>query len=61
MINAVIYARFSSSSQREESIDTQIRECMSYAHRHDMLVVKTYEDKAKSGRTANRPSFQRMV
>lgn len=61
MINAVIYARFSSSSQREESIDTQIRECMSYAHRHDMIVVKTYEDKAKSGRTANRPSFQRMV
>ena len=61
MINAVIYARFSSSSQREESIDTQIRECMSYAHRHDMIVIKTYSDKAKSGRTANRPQFQRMV
>ena len=61
MINAVIYARFSSSAQREESIDTQIRECMMYAKKHDMVVVRTYQDKAKSGRTANRPSFQRMV
>lgn len=60
-MKAVIYARFSSSAQREESIDTQIRECMAYARKHDMTVVNVYQDKAKSGRTANRPSFQKMI
>lgn len=58
---SVIYARFSSSAQREESIDTQIRECLAYAQKHDMVVVNVYQDKAKSGRTANRPSFQKMI
>ena len=58
---AVIYARFSSSAQREESIDTQIRECQVYAKKHGMTVINVYQDKAKSGRTANRPSFQRMI
>ena len=61
MKRAVIYARFSSSAQREESIDTQIRECTAYANSHDMIVVGTYEDRAKSGRTSNRPGFQRMI
>lgn len=60
-MKAVIYARFSSSAQREESIDTQIRECMAYARKHDMTVINVYQDKAKSGRTANRPSFQKMI
>ena len=61
MKRAVIYARFSSSAQREESIDTQIRECTAFARSHDMLVVGTYEDRAKSGRTSNRPGFQKMI
>ena len=60
-VKAVIYARFSSSAQREESIDTQIRECQVYAKKHGMTVINVYQDKAKSGRTANRPSFQRMI
>lgn len=61
MLNAVIYARFSSSAQREESIDTQVRECREYAEKHDLNVVQVYTDKAKSGRVANRPAFQRMI
>ena len=60
-MKAVIYARFSSSAQREESIDTQIRECTAYAKKHDMTVVNTYQDRAKSGKTANRPAFQKMI
>lgn len=60
-IKAVIYARFSSSAQREESIDTQVRVCTAYANEHDMTVVKVYADHAKSGRTANRPEFQKMI
>lgn len=60
-MNAVIYARFSSSGQREESIEGQIRECREYAKRHDMVIVGEYTDKALTGRTDKRPSFQRML
>ena len=49
---AVIYARFSSSSQREESIETQVRECTEYSKAHGLSVIKVYEDHAKSARTA---------
>ena len=58
---AVIYARFSSSSQREESIETQVRECTEYSKAHGLSVIKVYEDHAKSARTASRPAFQRMI
>ena len=60
-LKAVIYARFSSSAQREESIDTQVRACTEYADQNGMTVVRVYADHAKSGRTANRPEFQRMI
>ena len=33
-MKAVIYARYSSDSQREESIEGQIRECTEYANRY---------------------------
>ena len=39
-MNAVIYARYSSEGQREESIDGQIRECMEYCAKNGMTVVK---------------------
>ncbi len=60
-MNAVIYARYSSDSQREESIEGQIRECTEYALRNDMNIVTTYIDRALSARTADRPDFQRMI
>ena len=34
--NVVIYARYSSDNQREESIEGQLRECRTYAERNDM-------------------------
>ena len=37
-MNAVIYARYSSEGQREESIDGQIRECMEYCKQNGMTV-----------------------
>ena len=43
-MNAVIYARYSSDNQREESIDGQIRECMEYCSRNGMTVIKEYID-----------------
>ena len=60
-MNAVIYARYSSEGQREESIDGQIRECMEYCKQNGMNVVKEYIDRALSAKTDNRPDFQRMI
>ena len=47
-MNAVIYARYSSDSQREESIEGQLRECGDYAERNGMTVVGSYIDRALS-------------
>ena len=58
---AVIYARYSSSGQREESIEGQIRECRAYAERSGFMVVTEYTDHALTGRTDKRPGFQRMI
>ena len=58
---AVIYARYSSDNQREESIEGQIRECTEYAVRNDITILSSYIDRALSARTADRPEFQRMI
>ena len=60
-MKAVIYARYSSDSQREESIEGQIRECTEYAERSGIMVLRSYIDRALSARTADRPEFQRMI
>ena len=60
-MNAVIYARYSSDSQREESIEGQLRECQAFAEANDMVIVDTYIDRALSAKTDNRPDFQRMI
>lgn len=54
-MKAVIYARYSSDNQREESIEGQIRECTEYAKYNDMEIVGTYIDRAYSARTDHRP------
>ena len=60
-MNAVIYARYSSSSQREESIEGQVKECTAYAERNGYTIIGTYADRAISGTTDNRPQFQKMI
>ena len=35
-MTAVIYARYSSDNQREESIEGQIRECTAFAEKNDI-------------------------
>lgn len=60
-MNAVIYARYSSDSQREESIEGQLRECTDYAEQNGMTVVGSYIDRALSAKTADRPEFQHMI
>ena len=60
-MNAVIYARYSSHSQTEQSIEGQLRDCHEYAMRYGLNVVGEYVDRAVSGMTDDRPSFQRMI
>ena len=59
-MTAVIYARYSSDNQREESIEGQIRECTAYAEKNDITIVKHYIDRAISAKTDNRPQFQQI-
>ena len=58
---AVIYARFSSHNQREESIEAQERACREYASRKGLQIIGVYADRAKSGTSAEREEFQRMI
>ncbi len=60
-MRAVIYARYSSDNQREESIEGQLRECLQYANFNEMEVVDNYIDRAFSAKTDNRPNFQKMI
>ena len=60
-MNAVIYARYSSEGQREESIEGQVRECTEYCDKNGITVVSTYIDRALSAKSDHRPEFQRMI
>ena len=61
MKTAVIYARYSSDSQTEQSIEGQLRECEEYAKKNNILILGTYIDRAMTGTNDNRPDFQRMI
>jgi len=61
MINAVMYVRFSSDNQRDESIDGQIRAIKEYANKNGYNIVGIYADRAKTATTDKRPEFQRML
>lgn len=60
-MRGVIYARYSSHAQREESIEQQIEECRKFAEREGISIVDIYADKAVTGRTDKRREFQRML
>ena len=60
-MNAVIYTRYSSDNQTEESIAAQTRACTEYATRKNLMVIETYIDRAMSARSDARPEFQRMI
>ncbi len=59
--NAVIYARYSSHGQTEQSIEGQLRTCYDFAKREGIKVVGEYIDRALTGRSDDRPDFQRMI
>ena len=61
MKTAVIYARYSSDRQTEQSIEGQLRDCYEYAQRNDIVVVDKYIDRAMTGTNDNREDFQQML
>lgn len=61
MKTAAIYARYSSDSQTEQSIEGQLRVCEEYAQKNNILILNTYIDRAMTGTNDNRPDFQRMI
>lgn len=60
-MNVVIYARYSDSKQREESIEGQLKVCYAYAERNGYNVIGEYIDRAISAKTDDRPNFQKMI
>lgn len=59
---AVIYARYSSDRQTEQSIEGQLRECREFAEREHIHIIDTYIDRAVSGRSVeHREAFQQMI
>lgn len=61
MKTAVIYARYSSDSQSEQSIEGQLRVCHQYAKNNDIVIIDTYIDRAMTGTNDSRPDFQKML
>ena len=60
-MKAVIYARYSTEGQREESIEGQLRECTQYCDKNGITIVRHYIDRAFSAKTDNRPEFLQMI
>ena len=60
-MKAVIYARYSSDNQREESIEGQLRECMEFAESKGIVVLNNYIDRKLTAKTDDRPAFQKMI
>lgn len=60
-MNAVIYARYSSHSQTEQSVEGQLHDGYQWAAQQGVTVVGEYVDRALTGTKDQRPDFQRMI
>lgn len=60
-MNVVIYARYSTDKQTEQSIEGQLKICTEYAERCGYTVIGQYIDRALSGQNGDRPNFKRML
>ena len=61
MKKGVIYARYSSDRQNEQSIQGQVDVCTEWAKNNDISIVNMYHDDALTGKTDHRPAFQQMI
>ena len=61
-MRTVAYVRFSSDSQRSESLDAQLRAIKDYCNNNNLNLVNVYSDSALSGTsTNNRTAFLQMI
>ncbi|MBO4340035.1 MAG: recombinase family protein [Bacteroidales bacterium] len=60
-MNAVVYARYSSHRQGEQSIEGQLAEAKRFADAHGLTIIHEYCDRAMTGRNDNREQFQLML
>jgi len=60
-MNVVIYARYSSEKQTDQSIEGQLKCCYEYAKRNNYEVIGEYKDKAVSGKTDKREDFMKLL
>ena len=60
-MNAVIYARYSSDNQREESITAQLRACREYCRKKGYILVREYTDEAMTGTNDDRAGYLKMI
>jgi DNA invertase Pin-like site-specific DNA recombinase len=60
-MKAVIYARYSSDNQRDESIEDQIRLCRRRIDEEGWSLIATYTDRGISGATKLRPGYQKLL
>lgn len=58
---AVLYARYSSDNQREESIDAQVDAISKYAKQRNFIIIDEYIDRAKTATSDRRPNFQKLI
>lgn len=61
MEKAVVYARYSSHNQIEQSIEGQLAAAQKYAAIKGYQIVHEYCDRAKTGTNDNREEFQKML
>ncbi|MGM9646441.1 MAG: recombinase family protein [Eubacteriales bacterium] len=61
MKKCVIYARYSSERQTEQSIEGQLRVCYEFAKQNELTVVREYIDRAMTGTNDLRKEFQQML
>ena len=60
-MRAVIYARYSSTMQRDASIEDQVRACRAWIEREGARLTATYTDHAVSGQIRMRPGYQKLL
>ncbi len=60
-MNVVVYARYSSHNQNEQSIEGQLEYCRNYAKQHNYNIIGEYIDRAQSGTNDDRPEFKKMI
>lgn len=61
MKKVAFYGRYSSTNQSEQSIEGQLHVCEDYAKKNGLQIVAQYIDRAISGKSDNRPQFQKMI